>query len=252
MEGWKKKSLTEDGREVLTKSVALSIPFRYMMCFKIPKSICKYINAVVSLLVGTEGNKQKIHIPPNLKFSSGSFFILRSQQNWISFGWLIKYALCKKIREIPAHIYGQRRDISRDFWFRLHAQSSVPNFFQMDLEDWIKWNLQITKLMVSNYLPWSVIFAYAVWILWLNRNKLGFQSQRIINLMVRDTFMQAPNFMFLVLISKLTLLIYFPLWVGFLLRLSYVQEPLNLKVESSSSKHLPRGEQTCGLSLSFG
>lgn len=48
LKGWKQKLLSHAGREVLIKSVISSIPAYFMSCFKLPKSWCEEINAMVA------------------------------------------------------------------------------------------------------------------------------------------------------------------------------------------------------------
>ncbi|KAL6209859.1 hypothetical protein ACLB2K_020798 [Fragaria x ananassa] len=47
MDGWKEKVLTQAGKEVLIKSVALAIPSFPMSCFRFPKGICDDLNAAL-------------------------------------------------------------------------------------------------------------------------------------------------------------------------------------------------------------
>ena len=45
---WKNKLLSAAGKEVMLKSVAMAMPTYTMSCFKMPKKICKEINAVMA------------------------------------------------------------------------------------------------------------------------------------------------------------------------------------------------------------
>ncbi|XP_004308581.1 PREDICTED: uncharacterized protein LOC101295867 [Fragaria vesca subsp. vesca] len=47
LDGWKQKSLSLAGKEILIKSVDLAIPAFPMSCFKLPMSICDEINSVM-------------------------------------------------------------------------------------------------------------------------------------------------------------------------------------------------------------
>lgn len=44
---WKKKLLSQGGREILIKSVALSIPTYVMSCFKFPGKLCSKIESLM-------------------------------------------------------------------------------------------------------------------------------------------------------------------------------------------------------------
>lgn len=47
LQGWKEKTLSQAGREVLIKSVAQAIPTYLISCLKLTKKLCDEINAVV-------------------------------------------------------------------------------------------------------------------------------------------------------------------------------------------------------------
>jgi hypothetical protein len=45
--GWKEKTLSMGGKEILIKSIAQAVPVFAMMVFKIPKNICKEITSAI-------------------------------------------------------------------------------------------------------------------------------------------------------------------------------------------------------------
>ena len=47
--GWKEKTLSMDGKEILIKYVAQAVLVFEMVVFKIPKNICKLITSAISL-----------------------------------------------------------------------------------------------------------------------------------------------------------------------------------------------------------
>ena len=46
--GWKGKLLSSAGREILIEAVAQATPTYTMSCFKLPDSICRELNAMMS------------------------------------------------------------------------------------------------------------------------------------------------------------------------------------------------------------
>lgn len=46
--GWKGKLLSNEGRKILIKVVAQAMPTYTMSCFKLPKSLCKELNSMMS------------------------------------------------------------------------------------------------------------------------------------------------------------------------------------------------------------
>jgi hypothetical protein len=47
IQGWLEKLLSAGGKDVLIKSVVQAIPIFSMACFKLPRGLCQYINALV-------------------------------------------------------------------------------------------------------------------------------------------------------------------------------------------------------------
>ena len=62
MQGWKKRLLSQGGREVLIKVVLQAMPTYTMGCFKLPISLCKDIESLIQKFWwGYKGEARKIH-----------------------------------------------------------------------------------------------------------------------------------------------------------------------------------------------
>lgn len=62
MTGWYAKSLSHGGKEILIKSVAMTMPIYAMSCFKIPKTTCEKISSTMAdYWWNTMEAKRKIH-----------------------------------------------------------------------------------------------------------------------------------------------------------------------------------------------
>ncbi|XP_062005568.1 uncharacterized protein LOC133722711 [Rosa rugosa] len=62
LEGWKADILSQAGREVLIKSVAMAVPAYPMSVFLLPTSLCKAINSdIANFWWGSIGTKNKVH-----------------------------------------------------------------------------------------------------------------------------------------------------------------------------------------------
>jgi len=60
--GWKEKTLSMGGKEILIKSIAQAVPVFAMMVFKIPKNICKGITSAISQFWwGDDSDHKRIH-----------------------------------------------------------------------------------------------------------------------------------------------------------------------------------------------
>uniref|UniRef100_A0A2N9GM00 RNase H type-1 domain-containing protein n=1 Tax=Fagus sylvatica TaxID=28930 RepID=A0A2N9GM00_FAGSY len=68
VQGWKKKLLTQAGKEVLIKAVIQAIPTYTMHCFKLPKKLCIELEGIIrNFWWGHKGESRKVHW---LKWSS--------------------------------------------------------------------------------------------------------------------------------------------------------------------------------------
>lgn len=62
LNGWKEKSLSAAGREVLIKAVAQAIPTYIMSCFELPDGLCREISGMISRFWwGQREECRKIH-----------------------------------------------------------------------------------------------------------------------------------------------------------------------------------------------
>ncbi|XP_042958008.1 uncharacterized protein LOC122293496 [Carya illinoinensis] len=61
MQGWKEKLLSQGGKEILLKAVALSIPTYTMSCFKLPRSLCSNLEEMMARFWwGQKSDERKI------------------------------------------------------------------------------------------------------------------------------------------------------------------------------------------------
>jgi len=61
MQGWKEKLLSQAGKEIMIKAVIQSIPAYSMNVFKLPRCLCKDIEAMIQKFWWGQGDARKIH-----------------------------------------------------------------------------------------------------------------------------------------------------------------------------------------------
>ena len=62
LQNWKSKFLSSAGKEVMLKSVAMAMPTYVMSCFKLPRKLCKDINALMAnFWWGETSGRNKMH-----------------------------------------------------------------------------------------------------------------------------------------------------------------------------------------------
>ena len=65
---------------------------------------------------------------------------------------------------------------AREVW----SQSSriLPlSFFHMPLQDWLRYNATLDRVVLPNHVPWRIYFPFTCWKLWLARSERIFKNQ---------------------------------------------------------------------------
>lgn len=65
----------------------------------------------------------------------------------------------------------------KNIWFSFPQNVLILEFFHPDLHAWCKRNTKISNRVF--YVPWSVLFAFTIWAIWLSRNSLVFSGKLI-------------------------------------------------------------------------
>lgn len=83
---------------------------------------------------------------------------------------------CLKETETITHAL-RNCDLVRLVWNELGAVCFDRVFFVSDLENWLATNGKAGKATDENQPPWKIIFSFAVWIIWKNRNQYVFNNK---------------------------------------------------------------------------
>ena len=64
---------------------------------------------------------------------------------------------------------------AKNIWLLYTQSSLLSKFFTLPFQSWCKVNLSISCL--SSYIPWSTVFAFTIWAIWLGRNLFIFEGR---------------------------------------------------------------------------
>ncbi|XP_075652482.1 uncharacterized protein LOC142622815 [Castanea sativa] len=88
------------------------------------------------------------------------------------------------------------RDCSnvQTIWQQLGVQSSNNAFFDQDFRTWLKVNATLKSTQNPKNIPWYVLFPFAIWPVWKQRNQTVFNNRRNNPSLVKQIIMQAMEF----------------------------------------------------------
>ena len=84
--------------------------------------------------------------------------------------------LCHKEPETIGHALRNCEKV-KAVWNELGAVGFDRDFFSSDIEDWMAINGKADTVHNQNFPPWKIIFSFAVWNIWKNRNQIVFRER---------------------------------------------------------------------------
>ncbi|KAK7845491.1 putative ribonuclease h protein [Quercus suber] len=85
---------------------------------------------------------------------------------------------------------------ARAFWDSFSPPLPPNIFYGTNLLDWLRINCTSHQRSSSN-IPWSYLFPFSVWCLWLRRNKVIFRESSTCKSLMEETISKATEFTFL-------------------------------------------------------
>ena len=64
-------------------------------------------------------------------------------------------------------------------WKGLGIRDTNQVFYGLPFMDWLKSNCSSSYCFPRPRIPWKILFPQAIWLIWLQRNKIIFQSRRV-------------------------------------------------------------------------
>ena len=77
---------------------------------------------------------------------------------------------------------------------QLGAQSNNPTFFSQGINEWLNSNTKSKRLPSSNHPPWNVLFPFAIWLIWNQRNQTIFKGKGANSQLAKSIIIQAIEY----------------------------------------------------------
>lgn len=100
--------------------------------------------------------------------------------------------LCKRETKIIIH---RLRDYSflREIWYNLGINPS-SSFYEGTLQYWLEINCKDCSHKVWHQLPWKIVFPFAIWCIWKDRNNIVFWDRPAQSNLHHDIIFKASKF----------------------------------------------------------
>jgi len=103
--------------------------------------------------------------------------------------------LCHNDVETISHVL---RDcpISMQTWNEIGVPYCTNTFFSQSLHTWLAENCTVERGNARCLVPWKVLFPFAVWLIWYNRNQVVFSRKNANPNLAKDIIQRAREFFF--------------------------------------------------------
>lgn len=101
--------------------------------------------------------------------------------------------MCRTENESTTHAL-QDCNVVKPTWYQLGVQSNNFTFFSQDIKDWLSTNAMSKRLNSSNHPPWNVLFPFAIWLIWNQRNQMVFKGKEANPQLAKAIFIQATEY----------------------------------------------------------
>lgn len=101
--------------------------------------------------------------------------------------------LCNEVAESVTHAL---RDchVARAVWYQLGVRNLNSPFFVQDIGSWLKSNAMAKPIQYHRDIQWSILFPFAIWLIWKHRNQVVFKNKGINPTLAKVVTMQALEF----------------------------------------------------------
>jgi len=81
-------------------------------------------------------------------------------------------------------------------WNDIGISSGRNTFFSQNLHTWLAENCTVERGYARCAIPWKVLFPFAVWLIWNNRNQVVFKSKNSNLNLAKDTIQRAREYFY--------------------------------------------------------
>lgn len=107
---------------------------------------------------------------------------------------------CPICQREPKSIIHAIRDCAwvKDVWLQLDVSTANQEFWTSNLQDWVNLNGKANCSRAQGKPPWKIIYSFAVWSIWRNRNMAVFNRERVNLNLSQDIMNQVLEFIYCV------------------------------------------------------
>ena len=84
--------------------------------------------------------------------------------------------------------------VIKNIWFQLGIQAVNSTFFTQDIGEWLVTNGSRRKGQVAKDPPWDIMFLFAIWLIWNQRNHVVFKNNSPNPRITKEIARQATEF----------------------------------------------------------
>ena len=67
----------------------------------------------------------------------------------------------------------------KSIWLKLGTHCLQTNFFSQGIREWLITNANLKSSQNTTGIPWNILFSFALWLIWKQRNQIVFASKRL-------------------------------------------------------------------------
>lgn len=103
------------------------------------------------------------------------------------------YPMCHEANESIIHAL-RDCNVVKPTWYQLRVHNNNSTFFTQGIKEWLSTNAKSKRLSSSTHPPWNVVFPFAIWLIWQQRNQTVFKGRGANPHLPKSIIMQATEY----------------------------------------------------------